>query len=64
MKKVNCSVWAVVCDGEICMGELDGVMIRDSKRDANALLKTIDPDEYEGQEARVARVKCVEVVKK
>jgi hypothetical protein len=61
MKKVNCSVWAVVSDGEICMGELDGVMIRDSKRDANALLKTIIDEE---PAARVARVKCVEVVKK
>ena len=61
MKKVNCSLWMVVTDdGELVAGAVNGPMVSDSKRDANALLKTI----VDADECRVARVKCVEVVPK
>lgn len=61
MKKVNCTVYMVVCEGELVAGT-EGPMVTDKKGEANTLLKTIEAGE--GEDYRVAKVKCLEVVPK
>ena len=59
VKKVNCTLFMVVQDGELIAGYEDGPLVSDKKADANKLLKTLPNDEGEGY--RVAKVKCIEV---
>jgi len=62
MKKVSKTYWAVVCDGDLVAGDIDGVMITDSKRTANDWLKEVQEGDNDA-EFRVARLKLTEVVK-
>lgn len=63
MKRVSKTYWAVVSDGDLVEGDVDGVLITDSKRTANAWVKEMEA-ENEGVEFRVARLKMTETVPK
>lgn len=63
MKKVSKSYWAVVCDGDLVQGDLDGVLITDKKVQANNWCKEM-AGQYMEEDFRVARIKLTEVVVK
>lgn len=66
MKKVNCSLWALVSEGQII--ELDApdgllTLVTESKRVANDWLKMLKKD-HPDVETRIARLKVTEPVPK